>query len=113
MSTTRHAVFWIALLAAIIVIAVLLREILVPFVAGVALAYVLNPLADRLERLGLNRLMATLVILALFIVGVVVLIYLAAPFLIEELVAFIERSPAYASSCKRWRQLQAGPGCAG
>ena len=62
---------------------------------------VLDPLADRLERLGLNRLMATLVILALFIVVVVVLIYLAAPFLIEELVAFIERSPAYV------KQLQA------
>jgi predicted PurR-regulated permease PerM len=101
MSPTRHAVFWLAFLAAIIVIAVVLRQILVPFVAGVALAYVLDPLAGRLERLGLNRLMATLVILALFMVGVVVLIYLTAPFLIEELVAFIERSPAYV------KQLQA------
>ncbi len=34
----------------------LLREILLPFVAGMALAYLFNPLANRLERLGINRL---------------------------------------------------------
>ena len=33
----------------------LLSDVLLPFVAGMALAYLLDPLADRLERLGVNR----------------------------------------------------------
>jgi predicted PurR-regulated permease PerM len=77
------------------VIAVLLREILLPFVAGIALAYVLDPLANRLERLGLSRLIATFIILGVFIVGTGVVIFLTAPFLVRELVTFFENSPAY------------------
>jgi hypothetical protein len=38
--------------------------------AGIVLAYVLDPLANRLERLGLGRLIATLVILGLFIIDI-------------------------------------------
>jgi predicted PurR-regulated permease PerM len=95
MNTTRPAIFWIAILAAIIVIAVLLRDILLPFAAGIVLAYVLDPLANRLERLGLSRLIATLVVLGLFIIGGGIVIFLTAPFLVRELVAFFENSPAY------------------
>ena len=38
----------------------LLSDVLLPFVAGMALAYLLDPLADRLERLGVSRLVAAL-----------------------------------------------------
>ena len=58
----------------------LLSEVLLPFVAGIALAYVLAPLADRLERLGINRTFA-----ALLIVSVVVLALLAAALLVVPL----------------------------
>ena len=43
-------------------------DILLPFVAGMVLAYFLDPVADRLQRLGLSRIMATLLILFAFIV---------------------------------------------
>ena len=95
MSPIRSGIFWVAIFGAIILIAVLLREILLPFVAGIALAYVLDPLANGLERLGLNRLIATLVILGLFIIGAGIVIFLTAPFLVRELVVFFENSPAY------------------
>jgi hypothetical protein len=39
MSPTRPIVFWIAMLAAVIAVVVLLREVLLLFVAGMALAY--------------------------------------------------------------------------
>jgi predicted PurR-regulated permease PerM len=42
--------FWIAVLAAVVAAVVLLREVLLPFVAGMVLAYLLDPLATRLER---------------------------------------------------------------
>ena len=88
------------MLAAIIAAVVLLREILLPFVAGMVLAYLLDPLATALERLGLNRLLATLAIMALFIAGVTAVVLLTAPTLVRELVHFIDRSPRYV------RQLQ-------
>jgi predicted PurR-regulated permease PerM len=73
MSLARPITFWITMLAVGIVVVVLLREVLLPFVAGMMLnlAYLLDPLATRLEQLGMNRLTATLTIVGLFVVGVV------------------------------------------
>src|SRR5215470_5378559 len=95
MTLTRTLMFWIAMLAAVIAAIVLLGEILLPFVAGMVLAYLLDPLASRLERLGMNRLVATLAIMAGFIVVVAVLIVLAAPIIVAELMNFVERFPLY------------------
>jgi hypothetical protein len=85
MSVTRPVVFWIAMLAAVIAVVVLLRGVLLPFVAGMVLAYLFDPVATRLERLGMNRLIATLFIMGLFIVGVVVLIVLTAPIIVFDI----------------------------
>jgi predicted PurR-regulated permease PerM len=95
MTLTRTLTFWIAMLAAVLATVVLLREILLPFVAGMVLAYLLDPLANRLERLGMNRLLATLAIVALFVIGVVILIVLTAPIIVREFAYFIDNSPRY------------------
>ena len=83
------------MLATAIAVVVLLREVLLPFVAGMVLAYLLDPLATRLERLGMNRLVATLTIVCLFFVSVVVLIVLTAPFIVSELAYLIDSFPIY------------------
>ena len=49
-----------AALAVFILLLWLLSDILLPFVAGMAIAYLLDPLTDRLEALGINRLAAAL-----------------------------------------------------
>jgi predicted PurR-regulated permease PerM len=95
MILTRPLVFWITMLAAVVAAVVLLREILLPFLAGMVLAYLADPLATRLERLGMNRLIATLVIVAVFLAGAIVLTILAAPVIVRELARFIERFPLY------------------
>jgi predicted PurR-regulated permease PerM len=95
MSLTRPLVFWITMLAAVLAAIVLLREILLPFVAGMVLAYLINPLATRLERLGMNRLVATLAIVVLFLGGVAAVIVLTAPIIVAELAYFIENIPRY------------------
>src|SRR5258708_28759213 len=95
MSLTRPILFWIAMLAAVITVVVLLREVLLPFVAGMVLAYLLDPLATRLERLGMNRLIATLTIVGLFFVGIVAVIVFAAPIILSELASFVDRFPLY------------------
>jgi predicted PurR-regulated permease PerM len=96
MNFARPITFWIAMLAAVIaVVVLLLREVLLPFVAGAVLAYLLDPLATRLKRLEMNRLVATLAIVGLFIVGVVALIILTAPIIVEEIAHFIDSFPLY------------------
>jgi predicted PurR-regulated permease PerM len=91
----RPALFWVGTLAAIAIAVVLLREILFPFVAGMGLAYLLDRPVNRLQRLGMNRAVATLLILVGVICGVIALIVLTAPFIGAEIVDFIEKFPAY------------------
>ena len=94
MILTRPLVFWITMLAAVVAAIVLLREILLPFLAGMALAYLIDPLATRLERLGMNRLIATLAIMALFL-GCVIVLWCWRPIIVRELARFIEQFPLY------------------
>ncbi|MGB1463579.1 MAG: AI-2E family transporter, partial [Parvibaculales bacterium] len=63
----------IALIGLFVVLYLLtaLSDIMLPFVLGFALAYFLDPLADRLEALGMRRSLATLTIT--FIVGLALL----------------------------------------
>src|SRR5262245_43636798 len=97
----RQLTFWIATCVVIVLAMWLLREILLPFVAGMALAYLFNPLANRLERLGIGRLAASLAIIGLFLLAFIVLILLIAPILAGQLAAFIDNLPSYV------RRLQA------
>ncbi|TGP58243.1 AI-2E family transporter, partial [bacterium M00.F.Ca.ET.229.01.1.1] len=66
-SLRRQVFFWIGVLAVFILFLMVFSSILLPFVAGMALAYFLDPVADWLERRGLSRLMATVVILISFV----------------------------------------------
>src|SRR5262245_16695017 len=95
MSLARPVAFWISVFASIIVTIVLLREVLLPFVAGMVLAYLLDPVTTRLERLGMSRLIATLTIVGVFVVGVAALVILAAPVVVGELAHFIDNFPLY------------------
>src|SRR6516164_9602808 len=60
MNYGRHLTFWVATFLVLVALLWLLHDILLPFVAGIALAYVLAPLANRVERLGVNRTIAAL-----------------------------------------------------
>jgi predicted PurR-regulated permease PerM len=95
MSFTRPILFWIAMLAAVAAVVVLLREVLLPFVAGMVLAYLLDPVANRIEQLGANRLMATLVIITVVIAAIALLIAWTVPVIIRELEYFFESFPEY------------------
>ena len=93
----RQVLFWLAALVVVIVLLWLLSDILLPFVAGLAIAYLLTPLTDRIERLGLNRLLAALLIITLVVLAFVYLILLVAPILGSQLTSFIESVPGYVS----------------
>jgi predicted PurR-regulated permease PerM len=72
---------------------VLLREILLPFVVGMALAYLLVPVVDRLERIGINRGLAALILILVLAAGFVGLVLMMLPALVGELRFFVEEFP--------------------
>ena len=73
----------------------LFSNILLPFVAGMALAYFLDPVADRLQRLGLSRVMATVVILVCFIVLLTLALVVLIPVLASQMADFAAKVPGY------------------
>jgi predicted PurR-regulated permease PerM len=96
MSFARPIVFWIAMLAAFVAVLVLLRGVLLPFIAGMVLAYLLNPLVSKIERLGLSRLLATLAVVIPVVVAIIVLLMLTIPIIGRELYQLIDSLPLYA-----------------
>ena len=95
MTFTRPVAFWSAALAVLIVLVWLLHDILLPFVAGMVLGYLLDPLANQLERLGIGRLTASMLIIGVSGFLVVFLLILMAPILLGQLAAFVEALPGY------------------
>ena len=91
----RQLRFWLITAIIFALFIYLFSDILLPFVAGMVLAYFLDPVADRLERAGLSRLMATIFILFAFIVVLTLAAILLLPLLASQLAEFAARLPAY------------------
>ncbi|THV25647.1 AI-2E family transporter [Peteryoungia ipomoeae] len=91
----RQALFWVGFLALFVLFLMVFSSVLLPFIAGMALAYFLDPVADRLERLGLSRLMATIVILVSFVIVFVLSLMIIIPLLASQLNDFIAKVPEY------------------
>ena len=73
----------------------LLRAILLPFVAGMAVAYFLDPAVDKLEERGLNRTLATFIVTAIFFTVLISLLILLFPVLQAQVVGFAANVPEY------------------
>jgi len=93
----RQAMFWLMALATTLAFLWLFSGILLPFVAGMALAYFLDPVADMLERRGISRLIASLLILFLFVVVFVIVLMVLVPVLSNQVAGFLERLPDLAT----------------
>ena len=91
----RQIIFWLLALAAFIAFLMVFSSILLPFVAGMALAYFLDPVADWLERLGLSRLMATVVILITFILALSLALIIIIPVVVGQASDFFSKVPGY------------------
>jgi predicted PurR-regulated permease PerM len=91
----RQALFWLIIAAAILAILWLLRSMLTPFVLGMALAYVCDPAADRLEALRVPRWLATLAMLGLMVGAVVLIMVLVLPLIVNQIVQLAQQAPRY------------------
>ena len=98
MTATQHMRFWLIGLVVTGALLWLLSDVLFPFVAGMAIAYLLDPLADKLEARKAPRWLATtLVLLGFFVVFVLALI-LIAPVIQSQVVGLAAALPGYAAA---------------
>ncbi len=93
MTGERQAWFWVAGTIVVIGLLFVFRSILLPFVAGMAVAYLLDPIVDRLQTWKLGRAVATSITLLLFFVLAVSAFLLLAPVLQAQIVDFSARLP--------------------
>ena len=91
----RQLAFWAAAIALFLLFVYTVSAVLAPFVAGLALGYLLDPVADRLQRAGLSRLGASLCILTAFLSVVTAVVFFAAPILTHQLSDFVVSLPGY------------------
>ena len=91
----RQVAFWVAALAVLIALLWLLSTVLMPFIAGMALAYLLDPIARRAQRMGVPRAVSALVMVIVVIVLLVVAIMMIAPIVSHQYEALSIRLPDY------------------
>ncbi|SMF83273.1 Predicted PurR-regulated permease PerM [Tistlia consotensis] len=84
MTAERQLRTWAIGLVVFVVLLYLLRDILLPFVAGMAIAYFLDPICDRLERAGLSRTWSTVTVTAGFVVLLLLFLGLLVPMLVDQ-----------------------------
>jgi predicted PurR-regulated permease PerM len=70
-----------------------LGNVLLPFLVGGAIAYFLDPVADRLQRAGLSRVAATTLISVVALLLVILLVLAVIPTLVNQLTALINAAP--------------------
>ncbi len=80
----------------------LMGDVLVPFLVGGAVAYFLDPVADRLERMGLSRVTSTAVIMLLLVLFVVLLVLAVIPTLIQQTTALVNAAPEIAKNLQQF-----------
>lgn len=70
-----------------------LGDVLLPFIVGGAIAYLMDPVADRLERMGFSRVMATATISLVAVLAFVLMALLIIPMVVEQTVALFKFAP--------------------
>ncbi len=95
MTLRTQVTIWLVLAATLILFLWVFRGILLPFVVGLLLAYLLDPVVGWLGRRGMSRLLATLLILVSAVaVFVTAFLFLVPPF-VEQIVGLVRRLPDY------------------
>lgn len=113
MQAQRQVLFWLAALLVAVVALLVLKNVLAPFLTGIVIAYALNPIADRLEKLGLPRAAASALIVAgMILVAVLAMVFLVPP-LLSQLQSFLLSLPGEMERLRvlaeGWAQERLGP----
>lgn len=92
---TRRGIFWLVIALAFVTFIYLINNILLPFVLGIFIAYFLSPVADRIQRIGASRGVASFIVLGLFFTGLTLLLLLVVPVVASQLSGLLAALPGY------------------
>lgn len=95
MNGAKQIRIWAISLLVFLVLLYVLRDVLAPFVAGMAVAYFVDPVADKLEEWGLSRTLATTAITLTFFIVAIAGISTVLPILTSQIIGFAGRVPMY------------------
>lgn len=90
---SQQAKYWGLSAAIFLLLLWLLGDILLPFFVGAAVAYFLDPVADRLEAAGFSRAMATLTITLVAVLVFVIAALVIIPTMVEQAVNLFKTAP--------------------
>lgn len=92
----KHVWFWAGALVVFGFLIWVLKGVLLPFIIGMAVAYFLDPLTRKLERVwNMGRTVATSIVLLSFVAVFILAAVLTFPVLQGQFIAFVEAMPAY------------------
>ncbi len=94
-SAKTYFIFWCSALALFLGFVWLFNDILTPFVLGVVIAYLLNPLIKRFSRKGIKRTTGAAIVTVLFYSLLIILIVVIAPIIAKESADLIDKMPEY------------------
>jgi predicted PurR-regulated permease PerM len=98
----QQMIYWGAALVVLFVLLWALGNVILPFLVGGAVAYFLDPVADRLQRLGLSRLLATVIIFVCLIAVVIVSLLVIIPLLVQQTNDLIQSAPELFNQLRHW-----------
>lgn len=93
----QQVTYWGVATAVLVLALWKLGDVILPFLVGGAIAYFLDPLADRLERLGLSRAAATATIALVATFAFVIIGLAVLPMLVRQLSGLVETAPEIAA----------------
>lgn len=108
---------WWLIGGVLILLIYLLGPILAPFLIAAIIAYICNPLVDRIEtwkfgKFRINRTFASLLVLTFVCVIIMLLLLIVVPMLIKEFTLVVERLPQYLANLRDnvepWMQKNLG-----
>jgi predicted PurR-regulated permease PerM len=93
MRIERQVLFWLSAAVLLVLAIGLLRPILLPFVAGIVIAYFLNPAAEWLTKWGFSRAVASVLIVAVFVCAIAAALVFLVPLLLNQAQEFAVALP--------------------
>jgi predicted PurR-regulated permease PerM len=106
--TWQRALFWFGAILVCGFALWLLSGILLPFAVGCSVAYFLDPLCDRLERLRLPRGAAALIVLVGFLLGVALIVLVLVPLLETQIIDLVHRFPKFMAAARGYANSMTG-----
>ena len=95
MTLRNQVLVWVGLFLAAILLLWVFRSILLPFVVGLALAYLLNPVVNWLQRWHVGRTWGSMIVLALMIAVIAGLLLSLVPLVAQQVADLVGRLPSY------------------